>query len=527
MATLTVDKFVELVRKSGLVDEDQLNSVREELTHSDGDEGSDQLAQALVDRKLLTQWQSERLLEGRHRGFILGKYKLLGLLGTGGMSSVYLAEHMLMQRHVAIKVLPRQKVDDTSYLARFRREAQAVAALDHRNIVRAYDIDNDGNTHYLVMEYVQGRDLNTIVKNDGPLDYDTAADYIRQAAEGLQHAHDAGLIHRDIKPANLLVDRRGIVKILDMGLARFIDEEQSSLTRVHDENVLGTADYLSPEQAKDSHTADHRADIYSLGCTLYFLLTGHPPFAQGSLAERIAKHQSEAPPSIFAERADAPKPLVEVCMRMMAKQPDARVQTAGEVARQLASWLAARGRPTDSPVATARARPAPLPRRTAVEPPVRRQTDSPEDTVSDKTRITMKGRPAGATPPPPKPGSSVRRAAVPGAQPNQKPPSNIRSAAGANAPKPGDSRVNKSPSSKKLSALPVAKPIPDPPAAKPVSPPDPLAAAMESLSLSEQASQYLAPTVTTKSPQWMWWSVVGGAVLLVVILLIIILTQLL
>ena len=276
-----------------------------------------------MERKLLTRWQCDRLKEGRHKGFILGKYKLLGLLGTGGMSSVYLAEHMLMQRRVAIKVLPRSRVDDSSYLARFRREAQAVAALDHRNIVRAYDIDNEGNTHYLVMEHVDGRDLNTIIKNDGPLDYDVAAEYIRQAAEGLEHAHGANLIHRDVKPANLLIDPRGMVKILDMGLARFTDEQQTSLTRLHDENVLGTADYLAPEQAKDSHSADHRADIYSLGCTLYYLLTGRPPFNEGTLAQRIAKHQTQSPPSIYEFRSDAPQPLVDVCVRMMAKQPGA------------------------------------------------------------------------------------------------------------------------------------------------------------------------------------------------------------
>ena len=165
------------------------------------------------------------------------------------MSSVYLAEHVLMQRRVAIKVLPKNRVDDSSYLARFHREAQAAAALDHRNIVRAYDVDNDGNIHYLVMEYVEGRDLQQIVKEDGPLDYAAAAEYIRQAAEGLAHAHQAGLIHRDVKPANLLVDQKNVVKVLDLGLARFTDEDKASLTVAYDENVLGTADYLAPEQA--------------------------------------------------------------------------------------------------------------------------------------------------------------------------------------------------------------------------------------------------------------------------------------
>ena len=280
MATLSVDKFAELVRKSGLVAEERLNSVLEAMSREDASD-SDKVAERLVNAKLITPWQAGKLKEGKHKGFVLGKYRLLGLLGTGGMSSVYLAEHILMQRRVAIKVLPQSRVDDSSYLARFRREAQAVAALDHKNIVRAYDIDNDGKNHFIVMEYVEGRDLQATVKSDGPLDYDTAAEYIRQAAEGLQHAHDSSLIHRDVKPANLLLDNRGMVKILDMGLARFTDEANASLTRIHDENVLGTADYLAPEQAKDSHTSDRRADIYSLGCTLYYLLTGHPPFREG------------------------------------------------------------------------------------------------------------------------------------------------------------------------------------------------------------------------------------------------------
>ena len=256
------------------------------------------------------------------------------------MSSVYLAEHVLMQRRVAIKVLPKHRVDDTSYLARFHREAQAAAALDHRNIVRAYDVDNDGDIHYLVMEYVEGRDLQQIVKDDGPLDYADAAEYIRQAAEGLAHAHEAGLIHRDVKPANLLVDQRNVVKVLDLGLARFTDEDRASLTVAYDENVLGTADYLAPEQAIDSHGVDARADIYSLGCSLYFLLTGHPPFPDGTLPQRLMAHQKQPPPSIYKDRPDAPKDLVAICMKMMAKKADERYQSAAEAAAALGEWLA-------------------------------------------------------------------------------------------------------------------------------------------------------------------------------------------
>ena len=213
------------------------------------------------------------------------------------MSSVYLAEHLLMQRRVAIKVLPHNRVSDSSYLARFHLEAQAVAALDHPNIVRAYDLDNDGKIHYLVMEYVEGRDLHALVCQRGPLDYHTAANYIAQAATGLDHAHHCGLIHRDIKPANLLVAVNGTVKILDMGLAKFTAETRPAPSFAQDEHVLGTADYVAPEQAVNSQLVDHRADIYSLGCTFYFLLTGHPPFATGTSLERMTAISSRCLPA--------------------------------------------------------------------------------------------------------------------------------------------------------------------------------------------------------------------------------------
>ena len=182
------------------------------------------------------------------------------------------------------------------------------------------------------MEYVEGRDLQKIVHDDGPLDYVRAADYIRQAAEGLAHAHQAGLIHRDVKPANLLVDPAGVVKVLDLGFARFDDESNASLTVIHDENVLGTADYLAPEQAVDSHGVDGRADIYSLGCSLYFLLTGHPPFPDGTLGQRLMKHQKEPPPDIREDRPDAPPDLIAICLKMMAKRPQQRQQSMAEVA---------------------------------------------------------------------------------------------------------------------------------------------------------------------------------------------------
>ncbi len=338
-----VQRFLDLVRRSGLVDNNRLQSVLDDDKVGTSENDSKVVAERLIGEGLLTRWQTDKLLEGRHKGFFLGKYKLLSLLGTGGMSSVYLAEHVLMHRRVAIKVLPQNRIADSSYLARFYREAHAAGKLEHPHVVRAYDIDSEGKTHFLVMEYVEGSDLQELVKRQGPLDYEMAADYISQAAEGLAYAHESGVIHRDIKPANLLVDGKGVVKILDMGLARLTGDENESLTIAHDENVLGTADYLSPEQALNSHTADHRTDIYGLGCTLYFLLVGHPPFPEGTLPQRLMMHQTQEPSSIKNKRPDAPEELVAICQKMMAKKVDRRYQTAEEVGADLQAWLGGSG----------------------------------------------------------------------------------------------------------------------------------------------------------------------------------------
>ncbi|WP_246114623.1 serine/threonine protein kinase [Rubripirellula tenax] len=290
---------------------------------------------------LLTAWHIEKLLAGKYKGFFLGKYKLLGHIGTGGMSSVYLAEHVRMGDKRAIKVLPKSRVRDATYLARFQLEAKAIASLNHPNIVMAYDIDNEGDVHYIVMEYVDGLDLQQLVKRDGAMDFSTAAEVISQAARGLAHAHERGVIHRDVKPANLLIDPVGGVRLLDMGLALVTAGDDESLTIANNENVLGTADYLAPEQALNSHQVDHRADIYGLGCTLYFLLTAKPPFSDGTLAQRIAKHQTEMPTSIRQLRSDCPGELEGICVKMIQKDPKYRYQSASEVAEVLTKFAMA------------------------------------------------------------------------------------------------------------------------------------------------------------------------------------------
>jgi serine/threonine protein kinase len=336
---VTTNDFLELVRKSGVVDEKRLDSHIEKLRADDSlPREPGKMAGILVRDGLLTHFQAEQILQGKWRRFTIGKYKVLEPLGAGGMGRVYLCEHKLMRRRVAVKVLPAAKASDPSALERFYREARAVAALDHPNIVHAYDIDQDDNLHFLVMEYVDGSSLQDIVKKKGPLNPVRAAHYIRQAAEGLEHAHSAGLVHRDIKPGNILVDRTGVVKILDMGLARFFHDEEDILTKKFDENVLGTADYLAPEQAIDSHTVDIRADIYSLGATFYFLLAGKTPFGEGTVAQKLIWHQTRPPKPLTGFRSDVPPEMIAVIEKMMAKKPEDRYQSPAEVYAALAPW---------------------------------------------------------------------------------------------------------------------------------------------------------------------------------------------
>jgi serine/threonine protein kinase len=335
----TTDDFLQIARQSGILepkDLDRYMSARRESPPASPTE----LAKAMVRDGLLTAFQAGQFLKGKWRGFILaGKYKLLEHLGSGGMASVFLCEHISMHRRVAIKVLPAAQASDPGAVERFYREARAVATLDHPNIVRAHDIDRDGKVHFLVMEYVDGSSLQDIVKKRGPLAIDRAAHYIRQAAVGLDAAHAAGLVHRDIKPSNILVDRSGTVKILDMGLARFFRDDYDDITKKFDDNcVLGTADYCAPEQALNSHEVDIRADIYSLGATFYYCLTGGTVFGQGTTAQKIIWHQMKEPTPIRQLRPEVPEGLAAVIARMMAKDVADRYQEPAEVEEALAPW---------------------------------------------------------------------------------------------------------------------------------------------------------------------------------------------
>jgi serine/threonine protein kinase len=335
-APTTTDEFIELIQKSGVVDAGRLAAYLQPIRDRDQiPKLPNVLASFMVRDAVLTLFQAEQLLLGKWKRFTIGKYKVLERLGTGGMGQVFLCEHKLMRRRVAVKVLPTAKAEQEASLERFYREGRAVASLDHPNLVRAFDIDQEEALHFLVMEFIDGSNLHELVKRIGPLSPLRACHYIYQAAFGLQYAFEcAGLVHRDIKPGNILIDRSGMIKILDMGLARFFYDEEDMLTRKYDE-TLGTADYLAPEQALDSHCVDIRADIYSLGATFYYLLTGSPPFADGTVAQKLMWHQTREPTPIRAKRPEVPENVVAIVERMMKKNAAERFSSPAEVAAAL------------------------------------------------------------------------------------------------------------------------------------------------------------------------------------------------
>jgi serine/threonine-protein kinase len=296
------------------------------------------LARELIDRGWLTPFQANQLLQGRGRTLVLGPYVLLERVGRGGMGEVFKARHQLMDRVVAVKVLRAERLGDHDALARFWREVQAAARLVHPNVVLAHDANHIGDTYFLVLEFVEGTDLARLLGQRGRLPAAEACAYVREAALGLQHAHERGLVHRDVKPSNLLLARReGVIKVLDLGLARLRSAADGGrLTQ--EGSVMGTADYIAPEQAVDSARADPRADVYSLGCTLYHLLAGRPPFPGGSLTEKLLRHQRDEPEALERLCPELSAGLGGVVRQMMAKRPEDRYQTAGAVAAALAPF---------------------------------------------------------------------------------------------------------------------------------------------------------------------------------------------
>jgi serine/threonine protein kinase len=300
----------------------------------------EEMATVLIEDGYLTRFQADRLLEGNYRGLVLDEYKLLEVLGCGGMGWVYIAEEIETKWRVALKVLPEDGRRDAGTLARFRLEAQAGLRLNHPNIVRTHKLgtseDIYGKVHYVVMELVRGVNLFELLLLKRKLDVGQVCDIIMQTATALEYAHQQGLIHRDIKPENLLVCPDGTVKILDFGLA-MVDEndEEFSMAMIFGQNRLGTADYISPEQYIDSYKIDDRADVYSLGCTFYFALTGKVPFPFATAAEKLKGHLRKKPTPVYSLRPDIPKRVAAIVHKMMSKRPENRIQTAADVVRYL------------------------------------------------------------------------------------------------------------------------------------------------------------------------------------------------
>ena len=281
------------------------------------------------------------MLQGKYKSFFLGPNKLIGLLGSGDSCRVYLAGHTTFNSLRAVKVLPEKQVAEGSFLSRFINLARVFGQLNHPNIVQVLDILAEGRIHFIVMEYIEGRDLQAIVTEGGPLGHQEAADLIRQAAKGLDFAHQKGVVHCRVNPSNLMLDAAGNVKILSTIAAEFVDNELPlPVLEIDQQNHLTTAGFLAPEEASDQYFPNHREDIYSLGCTFYFLLTGQPPFPQKTVPQRIYGHLRESPESIYKIRPDAPRELVELCEWMMQKSPDARPQTMQEVLASLDGFCA-------------------------------------------------------------------------------------------------------------------------------------------------------------------------------------------
>jgi serine/threonine-protein kinase len=359
--------FFEALCNYRLLAPDQLEEVTRALWPKFPDARA--LARELIRRDWLTPYQANQLLQGRGDRLALGQYLLLERLGEGGMGQVFKARHHGLGRVVALKLVRKDRLANPDAVRRFYREIQAAARLYHPNVVQSFDADEVDGLYFYIMEYVPGIDLARLVKQKGPLPAAEACEYVRQAALGLQHAYEHGLVHRDIKPANLLLTSRAagggrppeaLIKVLDMGLARLLqppeEGEAGTGELTHEGVIIGTLDYIAPEQARNAHGVDIRGDLYSLGCTLYFLLAGRAPFPGRNTTEKLLRHQMEPPRPLSQFRADVPPAMAGIVARLMAKRPEDRFQTPAE----LALALAAAGHPVP-PVATPAGAPGAVP----------------------------------------------------------------------------------------------------------------------------------------------------------------------
>lgn len=329
----TLDEFIETLAQSGLMSADEVRLFLGRLPQEplDGYE----LSRELVRAGRLTVYQAALLGQGQSQGLVVGPYEVLDKIGAGGMGQVFKARHRHMKRIVALKVLPPSATDWPELVRRFQREVEAAARLQHPNIVMAHDAGEANGIHFLIMEYVDGIDLAALVRSRGPLPAGAAVHYLLQAARALEYAHSQGIIHRDVKPSNLLLDRAGIVKVLDLGVARLDDGDilRESLTETG--QIMGSVDYMAPEQAADTRKADRRSDIYSLGCTLYFLLANRPIFDGDTTLQRLLAHRELPVPDLRAVRTDLLEALQAVFARMVAKKPEDRQASMKQVIGEL------------------------------------------------------------------------------------------------------------------------------------------------------------------------------------------------
>jgi len=331
--SLSDSRFVLSALQSKLVPEETLDAVVQQLRTGGDDVTESLLSTELVRAGVVTEYQAEQLKSGRTK-FTLGPYIITDWLGQGGMGQVFKARHEMMGREVAIKVLPQEKSTPDA-ISSFTREIRTQAQLDHPRLVRAFDAGQDGKVYFLVTEFVPGTDLRRLVRVDGKLNMVQAASIISQVAAGLQHAHTQNLIHRDIKPGNILVTPDGMAKLSDLGLAGFL-HEGSADPRAG--KVVGTADYLSPEQIRDPGSVSPSSDIYSLGCTLYYAVTAKVPFPGGRTKDKVRRHLEEMPWHPRRLNPDISEEFVDVIADMMEKDMRRRIQSAAEVSRRLEPW---------------------------------------------------------------------------------------------------------------------------------------------------------------------------------------------